>query len=347
VQSEASLTATGDLVGTLRYMSPEQALAKRVPIDHRADVYSLGATLYELLTLERAFDGRDRQELLRQVAVEEPRPPRRVSRAVPVELETIVLKAMEKNPAERYGTAQELAEDLRRWLHDRPIRARRPTPAQRAAKWCKRHLALTLSAVAALTAVTALSSVSAVLLLAAYRSEKDAHQAETKQRQAAEAERTGYELYTGAQKFDGVAIQQESPTLYEIVVSGSGSSSSVVGRYFLSGALDTSFGGAGTGFFTTGSGLTVNTLRLAADGSIIVAGSQSYDSNGDTEMMVGHLSAGGLLDTSFPPNGTGFSYAMIGVNSSGNSLAIDPNDGGILACGVGSGTAALARFTAP
>src|SRR5207247_9730769 len=64
---EASLTASGDLVGTLRYMSPEQALAQRVPIDHRTDVYSLGATLYELLTLRPAFDGKDRQELLRQI----------------------------------------------------------------------------------------------------------------------------------------------------------------------------------------------------------------------------------------------------------------------------------------
>jgi uncharacterized delta-60 repeat protein len=158
---------------------------------------------------------------------------------------------------------------------------------------------------------------------------------------------TGYELYTGAQRFNGVAIHQESSTLYEIVVSGSGSSSSVVGRYFLSGAVDTAFGGAGTGFFTIGSGLTFNSLALEADGSIIVGCSQSYDSNGDTEMMVGHLSANGVLDTSFGKNGTGVSYAMIGVNSSVNSLAIDPNDGGIMACGVGSGTAALARFTAP
>jgi tetratricopeptide (TPR) repeat protein len=138
-QSQSGLTMTGDLVGTLRYMSPEQALAKRVVVDQRTDVYSLGVTLYELLTLEPAFPGSDRQELLRQIAFEEPRTPRRINKAIPVELETIVLKAMEKNPAERYGTAQELADDLERWLKDEPIRARRPTVVQRLRRWSRRH----------------------------------------------------------------------------------------------------------------------------------------------------------------------------------------------------------------
>src|SRR5947209_4177119 len=141
------MTMTGDLVGTLRYMSPEQALAQRVVIDHRTDVYSLGATLYELLTLRPAFTGSDRQELLRQIAFEEPQPVRRLNKAVPAELETIVQKAMEKNPAERYATAQELADDLRHFLADQPIRARRPTLRQRGQKWLRRHPALVRSAV--------------------------------------------------------------------------------------------------------------------------------------------------------------------------------------------------------
>jgi serine/threonine protein kinase/Flp pilus assembly protein TadD len=139
IQSDARLTMTGDLVGTLRYMSPEQASAQRVVIDHRTDVYSLGATLYELLTLEPAFRGNDRQELLRQIAFEEPVRPRRVNRAIPAELETIVLKAMEKNPAERYATAKELADDLRRWLADEPIRARPAGVVRRVRKWGQRH----------------------------------------------------------------------------------------------------------------------------------------------------------------------------------------------------------------
>jgi serine/threonine protein kinase len=186
---EGNLTMTGDLVGTLRYMSPEQALGKRVVIDHRTDLYSLGATLYELLTLRPAFDGSERQELLRQVAFEEPVAPRKRDRAIPAELETIVLKALEKNPADRYATAQEMADDLERFLKDEPIRARRPGLAQRAAKWCKRHRAVTLAAVVALVVVTAITSVSAAVVLAAYQSEKDAHQAEQAQRRTAEEER--------------------------------------------------------------------------------------------------------------------------------------------------------------
>src|SRR5262249_2618580 len=133
--TDAGLTMTGDLLGTLRYMSPEQALGQRVPVDHRTDVYSLGATLYELLTLGPACGGPTRGEVRRRIALEEPRPPRRLNPAVPAELETIVLKAMAKNPAERYATAQELADDLKRFLEDKPIRARRPSLRQRAAKW--------------------------------------------------------------------------------------------------------------------------------------------------------------------------------------------------------------------
>jgi serine/threonine protein kinase/Tfp pilus assembly protein PilF len=148
-QSQAGLTMTGDLVGTLRYMSPEQALAKRVNIDQRTDIYSLGVTLYELLTLEPAYAGSDRQELLRQIAFEEPKRPRKINKSVPVELETIVLKAVEKNPADRYATAQELADDLRRFLEDRPIRARRLTLLQIMRKWARRHQAVVSTASAA------------------------------------------------------------------------------------------------------------------------------------------------------------------------------------------------------
>jgi serine/threonine protein kinase/tetratricopeptide (TPR) repeat protein len=147
LQSEAGLTLTGDLVGTLRYMSPEQALAQHGTIEHRTDIYSLGVTLYELLTLEPAFGGHDRQELLRQIACDEPKAPRRLNKAIPAELETIVLKGMEKNAADRYARAQELADDLERFLKDEPIRARRPSLVQRARKWARRHRPLVGSVV--------------------------------------------------------------------------------------------------------------------------------------------------------------------------------------------------------
>jgi serine/threonine protein kinase/WD40 repeat protein len=189
-QGQAGLTLSGDLLGTLRYMSPEQALARQVPIDHRTDIYSLGVTLYELLTLEPAFGGRDRQEVLRQIAQEEPRPPRRWNPAIPAELEVIVLKAMAKEPSERYATAQELADDLERFLQDQPIRARRPTLLQRATKWVRRHQAISWVGAAAL-AVLALGSTISALIIAHHGNlaEQRRQDAENERRAARQAEK--------------------------------------------------------------------------------------------------------------------------------------------------------------
>ncbi|MEX2121560.1 MAG: protein kinase [Pirellulales bacterium] len=158
--ADATLTMTGDLLGTLRYMSPEQALGRRVLVDHRTDIYSLGVTLYELLTLQPAYQGRDREELLRQIAQDEPKPPRRLNPAVPVELETIVSKAISKAPEDRYTSAGELADDLQRFLDDRPIHARRPTLAQRARKWGRRHTPLVVSAAISAAALLILAVAS-------------------------------------------------------------------------------------------------------------------------------------------------------------------------------------------
>ncbi len=142
VRANAGLTMTGDVMGTLRYMSPEQALARRGTIDHRTDIYSLGVTLYELLSLRPVFEGNDRQELLQQIAFNEPQSLQRINPAIPRELETIVLKSIEKNAHERYATATDLAEDLRRFLEDKPIHAKRPTLAERLHKWSRRHRSL-------------------------------------------------------------------------------------------------------------------------------------------------------------------------------------------------------------
>jgi serine/threonine protein kinase/Flp pilus assembly protein TadD len=139
MEQDAGRTMTGDILGTLRYMSPEQALAKRVVVDHRSDIYSLGVTLYELLNLQPAFTGDDRHELLRQIAFEEPRKLRQNCTRIPQDLETIILKAIEKNPSQRYGTAQEMAEDLRNFIHSQPIKAKPATLRTHLMKWSRRH----------------------------------------------------------------------------------------------------------------------------------------------------------------------------------------------------------------
>jgi serine/threonine protein kinase/Tfp pilus assembly protein PilF len=166
IEADAGLTMTGDIIGTLRYMAPEQALAKRAIIDHRADVYSLGATLYELLTLEPAFGDSGRAELLKQIAFEEPRLLRTLDRGIPAELETIVLKAMAKQPEERYQTSQQLAGDLRAFLEDRPIKARPPSIVNRATKWSRRHRPLLawIGVVLVLLTVGSLISTAGLLL---------------------------------------------------------------------------------------------------------------------------------------------------------------------------------------
>jgi tRNA A-37 threonylcarbamoyl transferase component Bud32/outer membrane protein assembly factor BamB len=136
---EVTLTATGMLMGTPRYMSPEQAAAMHAPIDHRTDVYSLGATLYELATGKPVFDATTPQAVLSQILTAEPVAPSRLQRQLPRDLETIVLKCLAKEPARRYESAQALAHDLRAFHEGRPIRARRPSFVERAARWLKQN----------------------------------------------------------------------------------------------------------------------------------------------------------------------------------------------------------------
>ena len=121
-QDSDELTRTGDIVGTLRYMAPERFDGWSDP---RSDVYALGATLYEMLTLRPAFDESDRVKLIERVLHDSPPPLRQLDRRIPRDLETIVLKALAKEPGERYATAGQLAEDLRRFVAGRPILARR------------------------------------------------------------------------------------------------------------------------------------------------------------------------------------------------------------------------------
>jgi serine/threonine protein kinase/TRAP-type mannitol/chloroaromatic compound transport system substrate-binding protein len=149
---DPALTMTGIVLGTPRYMSPEQAEAARVRVDHRSDIYSLGATLYELLTCRPVFEGETPQEILLAILVREPEPPRRLNPAIPTDLETIVMKAMAKHPDDRYQSAMDLADDLQRWLKMEPIRARRIGPLRRTRGWYARNIKLA-AAVCALAVV--------------------------------------------------------------------------------------------------------------------------------------------------------------------------------------------------
>ncbi len=128
---QQDLTQTAGLHGTLRYMSPEQVSQGRLPLDRHTDIYSLGVTMYELMTLRPPFDDRDPSALLRRIEEEEPKAPRRICADIPEDLETITIKAMAKDAVDRYHSAEELAEDLRRFLNDEPILGRPPSLLER------------------------------------------------------------------------------------------------------------------------------------------------------------------------------------------------------------------------
>jgi tetratricopeptide (TPR) repeat protein len=139
---DPALTRSGALLGTPRYMSPEQAGGGPAPVDHRTDLYSLGATLYEALTRRPVFDGKTPEEVVGQILTRTPEPPRRLDPAVPRDLENVVLKAMARRAEDRYATAADLVEDLRRWLRHEPVRARAAGPLLRLRRWGERNPAL-------------------------------------------------------------------------------------------------------------------------------------------------------------------------------------------------------------
>jgi len=221
--ADSGMTMTGDLMGTLRYMSPEQAQAKHGLVDHRTDVYSLGATLYELLTLQPVVQGEDRAALLQKIASDDPILPRKLNKAIPPELEIIVLKAMEKKPEDRFTTAQQMSDDLRRFLEDKPIQARRPAAVQRAKKWLQRHRSVVGAAGAGLVLAVVALAVSTVAIVVAYREElsqrqkaehqeqlaRDAQAQEAEQRQVVEKQRDAarYQLYIADMRLARDAIE--------------------------------------------------------------------------------------------------------------------------------------------
>jgi serine/threonine protein kinase/Tfp pilus assembly protein PilF/sugar lactone lactonase YvrE len=159
-----NLTHTGDIVGTIRYMAPERFSGQS---DARSDVYALGVTLYELLTLRPAFTERDRAKLMQEVLHDEPPSLRKLNPAAPRDLETIINKAIAKEPAQRYGSAREMTEDLQRFIEDRPIRARRVGTRERVWRWCRRNpavAALLAGLLFALSAIAVVSTAAAIKL---------------------------------------------------------------------------------------------------------------------------------------------------------------------------------------
>lgn len=137
--ADISLTETGQVLGTAGYMSPEQAAGRTRMIGPAADIYALGAILYAMITTRAPFIGESTAETIRQVIYNEPIAPRALNSAVPQDLETICLKCLEKEPAKRYGSAQQLAEELQRFMEGRPVLARPISRSARVWRWCRRN----------------------------------------------------------------------------------------------------------------------------------------------------------------------------------------------------------------
>jgi tetratricopeptide (TPR) repeat protein len=159
---DVALTTTGDVVGTIRYMAPERLKGEG---DERGDVYALGLTLYEMLVFRSAFAARDRLELIDRIKTQEPARPRSLDRRIPRDLETIILTATHKEARRRYQSAEAMAEDLRRFLADEPIAARRTSELERLRLWSRRNPALAALLVV-LVLVAAASTVTALYLKA-------------------------------------------------------------------------------------------------------------------------------------------------------------------------------------
>src|SRR5262245_7401255 len=155
-----NLTHTGDILGTLRYMPPEAFEGKS---DARGDVYSLGLTMYELLAMRPAFGEKDRNKLIKHVTTGEPAPLHKVNRDTPRDLVTIIHKAIDREPARRYATAEDMASDLQRFLDDEPILARRQTQFERYWRWARHNPGIAILG-GVLTAVLVIAALASIIV---------------------------------------------------------------------------------------------------------------------------------------------------------------------------------------
>ncbi len=211
------LTATGDILGTLRYMAPERFRGQG---DARADIYALGMTLYELLTLRPAYDSSDRMKLIEQIKAQEPSRPRSLDGRIPRDLETIVLKAIDKAPEGRYATAEAMAEDLRRFMADEPIKARQVSTSERYWRWARRNPVIAILG-GVLTAVLVAATIGSLVAasqfqaiawnesLANRRSQLDRKDAEAARRQATEERDRSLRFSSSLALEKGIALGEE------------------------------------------------------------------------------------------------------------------------------------------
>jgi serine/threonine protein kinase len=142
LDTDSDLTLSGQVLGSPNYMSPEQASGKRGQVSRASDVYSLGAILFHLLTGRPPFVAESVNDTIQLVLEREPITPRVLVMGIPKDLETICLKCLQKEPGKRYPTARELAEELERFLDDKPIQARRTGQVEKLWRWCRRHPAI-------------------------------------------------------------------------------------------------------------------------------------------------------------------------------------------------------------
>jgi eukaryotic-like serine/threonine-protein kinase len=218
LNSDSQMTITGQALGSPQHMPPEQAAGKLALTGPAGDIYSLGAILYHLLTGRPPFQGDTLQEILLQVQTVDPVPPRRLNASVPVDLQTICLKCLEKDPLHRYESAKALAEDIGHFLADEPIAARPPSPARKVSLWCRRHpVPAALSVALLLTVVIGLAGI-----LAEWRRASLSAAGELKQRRIAEASagKTRLNLYAADVSLASQALQRRDLGLARRTLDG-------------------------------------------------------------------------------------------------------------------------------
>lgn len=307
---DSSLTTPGAVMGSPCYMSPEQAEGKSDEVGPPADVYALGAILYELLTGRPPFRGASAIDTIQQVRHSTPTPPSRLAPGLSRDLETIVLKCLEKEPSRRYGSAAAMAEDLRRWLEHQPIAARPAGPLTRARLWRRRRPALAALAIAlasTLVGATAVSSVLATLAIHAQaRANQEAEEAR-RERDRSEALRYVAEINLAQRDAEGNNFKEMRRRLAELVPAGP---DDVDPRgfewHYLDGLLD-------AGLLTLGAPSTdLTTLEFSPDGRTLatvgggVARIWDASSGRLISMLPAQAAGGGYNCLAFAPDGRTF-----------------------------------------